>query len=229
MLFLNHPGGLPVSKHLTWRLTCRGVDPGVVYKGSAFLKQTRLSWLWRISEEHLWRQTVCISCESPNWQQPCCPPSLGPCHHVSTMLTGICQTGLIFYSQCGLCLLKTPSQHLTMPDNLCIYYICYNYTTFVVCWLYFNSVALWGLRFLLSDIYDCGVYVFIGCTPPTHTLFQLCFVIVMCKGSALQLTGNIAVVVDTQISPSQHHCKACPDLCLPLWMVRKNMRPRSLL
>lgn len=52
----------------------------------------------------------------------------------------------------------------------------------------------------------------------------------MCEGLALQFTGNIAaVVVDTRISPSQHHCKVCPDLCLPQWMVRKNTRPRSLL
>lgn len=34
VFFYQHPGTFPVSKQLTWRLTCRGVDPGVVYNGT---------------------------------------------------------------------------------------------------------------------------------------------------------------------------------------------------
>lgn len=51
----------------------------------------------------------------------------------------------------------------------------------------------------------------------------------MYKGLGSQLTESTAVVADTQISPSQHRCLEFPSQCLPLWMARKNMRPRSLL
>lgn len=51
----------------------------------------------------------------------------------------------------------------------------------------------------------------------------------MYKGLGSQLTESTAVVVDTQISPSQHRCLGFPSQCLPPWMARKNMRPRSLL
>lgn len=51
----------------------------------------------------------------------------------------------------------------------------------------------------------------------------------MYKGLGSQLTESTAVVADTQISPSQHRCLGFPSQCLPPWMARKNMRPRSLL
>lgn len=51
----------------------------------------------------------------------------------------------------------------------------------------------------------------------------------MYKGLGSQLTESTAVVADTQISPSQLHCLGFPSQCLPPWMARKNMRPRSLL
>lgn len=116
----------------------------------------------------------------------------------------------------------TPASVLLVMKN-----ICPNFPNQNVLFCLINTAKLKHIEDYKSEnsnIWEAGAREF---KVAESILKKHCFVVL--KGLESQLIESTAVAADTQISPSLHRCLGSPSLCLHLWMVRKNMRPRSQL